>query len=481
MPTKTQWEELYSCAWAKDTVNTIPGYRVTGPNGKSIFIPSFGHNYYAMGNSTDYWTANNPRTSVYDPTAQYATVSWSGSSASKNFSTIPRYFGMQVRAAAVYTNITRDSTYLYISADSCDWTPASTTVHLYGTLRSQTPLTGTTYGFVIGHNSNPQLGGEGVTQLTTTENNGQLTATTTLVGDRYYYRPFISIGDTTYYGKERRYGYAMIDLGLPSHTLWADVNLGSSTDDGYGDCYQFGETEPQLTPPFDGSTYTRFFSVTDTTGVMLRKYDAASVQLGGVWNIPSMSEILELVSNCTTRPDTLNGTWGVRVTCPNGNSIFIPRVYYVSGSSMPTYNSGSPAVIMSANNTMSNSNYIYQNAYCDYINYVQWDGNNGWYTTNTSIAYYGYPIRAVAHVSDTLATTNHPVSAVLKKWLPKKVADGRDLLVRGRQAPVASYLPEPAAGHAACRGVRAFLYWRTQSFLSMLSRHLKLQTLHRFV
>ena len=430
MPTKTQWEELYSCAWAKDTVNTIPGYRVTGPNGKSIFIPSFGHNYYAMGNSTDYWTANNPRTSVYDPTAQYATVSWSGSSASKNFSTIPRYFGMQVRAAAVYTNITRDSTYLYISADSCDWTPASTTVHLYGTLRSQTPLTGTTYGFVIGHNSNPQLGGEGVTQLTTTENNGQLTATTTLVGDRYYYRPFISIGDTTYYGKERRYGYAMIDLGLPSHTLWADVNLGATTDDGYGDYYQFGETEPQLTTPFDDTTLSIHQPITDSLGVIAHyQYDAATVQLGGVWSTPTRSEIMELDRLCTSRPDTLNGTYGVRFTGPNGNSIFIPKAGMASGTSFPSYNGGNSLYIKSADVAMSQTNYVWQKAYYSSIYAPYWNESyrrlETDYTYNTTC---GFPLRAVAHVSDTLATTNKHVSAVLQKWMPKKAADGRDLL-----------------------------------------------------
>ena len=431
MPTNTQWQELYNCTWTPDTVNVVPGYRVTGPNGKSIFIPSRGHNFYPTGNF-NYWTANTLRTAEQDPTSQYANVYRSGTVANREFSTIPRYFGMPVRAVASYTNITADSTYLYISSDSCDWTPASTEIHLYGTLRSQTPLMGATYGFVIGKDNNPEVGGEGVTQLSTTNTGGVLTATTTLTDGRYYYRPYITIGDSTYYGKERRYGYAMIDLGLPSHTLWADINLGATTDDGYGDYYQFGETEPQKVPPFDDTTLSLHQPITDSLAVIAHyQYDAASVKLGSNWSIPTRAEILELARYCTTKADTLNGTWGVRLTGPNGNSIFIPRAYYASGSAIPTYNSGAPAYIASANaymGNLSNSYYVWQKAYYESRYAPQWNFSNGWYTDNTYSSYYGFPIRPVAHVSDTLTTTSKPVSAVLQKWLPKKAADGNDLL-----------------------------------------------------
>ena len=431
MPTNTQWQELFDCTWTNDTIDNVVGYRITGPNGKSIFLRANGHNYVPTSYPSStynvtYWTANTIRTALADPNSQYADLY------NRSLSTSPRYFGMPIRPVATYTNITRDSTYLYLTADSCDWTASATEIHLYGTLRSQTPLTGTTYGFVIGRNNNPEIGAEGVTQLATTNTNGLLTATSTLVGDRYYYRPFITVGDTTYYGKECRYGYAMIDLGLPSHTLWADVNLGATTDDGYGDYYQFGETEPQLTTPFDDSTYSLHQCITDSLGTIAHsQYDAASVNLGGVWSIPTRAEILELARYCTTTADTLNGTWGVRLTGPNGNSIFIPRAYYASGSSFPTYNSGAPAYIMSANaymGSLSSSNYVWQNAYYSSIYAPQWNFSNGWYTDYTYNAYYGYPIRAVAHVSDTLATTSRPVGAVLRKWMPKKASEGRDLL-----------------------------------------------------
>jgi len=433
MPTNTQWQELFNCTWSPDTVNSVLGYRVTGPNGKSIFLPAFcQYNTPSGYYGNYYWTSNTTQQAPGDPTSQYASMSLNGTSVNKSFSNTPRFYGLPVRAAATYTNILRDSTYLYLTADSCDWTPESTEVQLYGTLRSQTPLTGATYGMVIGRNNNPEVGAEGVTSLTTTNTNGVLTATTTLVGDRYYYRPYVTIGDTTYYGKERRYGYAMIDLGLPSHTLWADINLGATTDDGYGDYYQFGETEPQLTTPFDDNTLSIHQPITDSLGVIAHyQYDAATVQLGGVWSTPTRSEIMELARLCTSRPDTLNGTHGVRLTGPNGNSIFIPKAGYASGTSFPSYNGGNYAYIMSANVYLnsSNSSYVWQKGYYNSRYAPQWDEySRRWKPDYTYSTTYGFPLRAVAHVSDTMATTSKPVSAVLQKWMPKKAANGSDLL-----------------------------------------------------
>lgn len=43
LPTKKQWEELkYKCRWDWTTQNGVKGYKVTGPNGNSIFLPAAG-------------------------------------------------------------------------------------------------------------------------------------------------------------------------------------------------------------------------------------------------------------------------------------------------------------------------------------------------------------------------------------------------------------------------------------------------------
>ena len=52
MPTKTEMEELVNnCTWTWTTQNGVNGYRVTGPNGNSIFLPATGE---CQGSSPNY-------------------------------------------------------------------------------------------------------------------------------------------------------------------------------------------------------------------------------------------------------------------------------------------------------------------------------------------------------------------------------------------------------------------------------------------
>lgn len=46
MPTYDEIAELYrECTWEKDTLNGVEGYEVTGPSGRSIFLPNAGFYY----------------------------------------------------------------------------------------------------------------------------------------------------------------------------------------------------------------------------------------------------------------------------------------------------------------------------------------------------------------------------------------------------------------------------------------------------
>ena len=62
LPTKAELEELKNkCTWKWTTQNGVKGYKVTGPNGKSIFLPAAGYRlgaslYYA-GEGGDYWSS----------------------------------------------------------------------------------------------------------------------------------------------------------------------------------------------------------------------------------------------------------------------------------------------------------------------------------------------------------------------------------------------------------------------------------------
>ena len=56
MPTKEEQEELLNnCTWELTTVNGFSGYKVTGPNGNSIFLPAAGYYYDTYVNFDGYY------------------------------------------------------------------------------------------------------------------------------------------------------------------------------------------------------------------------------------------------------------------------------------------------------------------------------------------------------------------------------------------------------------------------------------------
>ena len=62
MPTKEELEELKeNCRWEWTTQNGVKGYKVTGPNGNSIFLPTAGYRYgtslYHAGEFGDWWSS----------------------------------------------------------------------------------------------------------------------------------------------------------------------------------------------------------------------------------------------------------------------------------------------------------------------------------------------------------------------------------------------------------------------------------------
>ena len=63
---------------------------------------------------------------------------------------------------------------------------------------------------------------------------------------------------------------------------------------------------------------------TDNKTVLDLEDDAAHVNLGGNWRMPTDDEWTELRENCTWSWTTQNGVDGYLVTGPNGNSIFFP-------------------------------------------------------------------------------------------------------------------------------------------------------------
>ncbi|MBR2380829.1 MAG: hypothetical protein IKA86_07575, partial [Paraprevotella sp.] len=60
MPTEEQIYELAKeCTWTTTTQNGVIGFKVTGPNGKSIFLPAAGYLHYSIHSDDSagfYWS-----------------------------------------------------------------------------------------------------------------------------------------------------------------------------------------------------------------------------------------------------------------------------------------------------------------------------------------------------------------------------------------------------------------------------------------
>lgn len=136
-----------------------------------------------------------------------------------------------------------------------------------------------------------------------------------------------------------------VDLGLPSGTLWADRNVGADSPEAYGDYFAWGETESKGT--YDWSTYKwgysgdltkycteSFYGIVDKTTVLDLEDDAAYVNMGTEWRMPTDEELIELLSKCTWTWTRQNGTYGCKVTGPNGKSIFLPAAGSIDESGL---------------------------------------------------------------------------------------------------------------------------------------------------
>ena len=128
-----------------------------------------------------------------------------------------------------------------------------------------------------------------------------------------------------------------IDLGLPSGTLWATCNIGASAPEEYGDYFAWGETAPKEI--YNWSTYkwcngnyhnlTKYctnssYGAVDNKTELDPEDDAAYVNWGAAWRIPSYDQLNELKTKCTWTWTIQNGVNGRLVTGPNGASLFLP-------------------------------------------------------------------------------------------------------------------------------------------------------------
>ena len=144
-------------------------------------------------------------------------------------------------------------------------------------------------------------------------------------------------------------GPEAVDLGLPSGTLWANMNVGAARESDFGKYFAWGETTG-----YDSSDGRSFgwanYSLCNGSQTTMTKYcnkegygtvdnkttleaadDAATANWGSPWRMPTKAEMQELVDTQNNTTDytweltTVDGHKGYRITRKStGANIFLP-------------------------------------------------------------------------------------------------------------------------------------------------------------
>ena len=288
MPTSAQFDELRTkCTWTWTTVNGVNGHTIVGPNGNTIFLPAAGQrsgaNTSSVGTNGSYWS----RGLHTNPMNAYRLYF---SKTSKQTSTSSRNNGLTVRPVNVSEEI------MVGDIERGDFNQDG-----------EITISDVTYliGYVLrNHWDDPEI-------------------------DEY------------------------VDLGLPSGTLWATYNVGATKPEESGDYFAWGETTPnkesyvwnntQWLYSENGNkriskynTNSQYGEVDNLTELELED-DAAYVNRGPEWRMPSKAQIEELIENCTWEWTQLNGKNGQLITGPNGNTMFLPATGYRLESDLSNY------------------------------------------------------------------------------------------------------------------------------------------------
>lgn len=133
-------------------------------------------------------------------------------------------------------------------------------------------------------------------------------------------------------------GHEYVDLGLPSGTLWATMNVGASSETDYGNYYQYGKGAAQYAATSGDSNYGGTEDPLDSS------VDTASQVWGGSWHMPTRAQMQELTANTTYQWVTNykgSGINGGTFTATNGAVLFLPAAgYWYDGSQFFVGNRG---------------------------------------------------------------------------------------------------------------------------------------------
>ncbi len=135
-----------------------------------------------------------------------------------------------------------------------------------------------------------------------------------------------------------------VDLGLPSGTLWATCNVGASSPYEAGSYFAWGETTPKQDYRLNSykwyntvtGKYTKYcdnssYGVVDNKTELELADDAAYVNWGKNWRMPTKAQFDELRAECTWQ---WNGSGYLVTSKKNGATLILPAAGCRAGSSL---------------------------------------------------------------------------------------------------------------------------------------------------
>ena len=175
-----------------------------------------------------------------------------------------------------------------------------------------------------------------ITKFNTTSDFAAFSATTD------FGRPHVSLikddSKVHYFEDNSHNVHEYVDLGLPSGTKWATMNVGASSETDYGNYYEYGKGAAQYAETSGDSAYS------GEENPLAASADTAVQVWGGPWHMPTRAQIEELIANTTYKwvtkykGSTINGG---TFTAKNGAVLFFPAAgYWSNGSPIDLGNDG---------------------------------------------------------------------------------------------------------------------------------------------
>ena len=343
MPTKDEYDELRNnCTWEGVSRNGVCGREITASNGNKIFLP-------VQEMSADGYWSNTYWLSVLS--TENANSAWYilmyGYSPYDNIQFAEkkgRHEGALIRPVYDDGGVKKDKPTV-VTQTSMQVTKNSAVVG--GDVINNGGASLLECGIIYGTSSSLTISNTKVKNNNLSLSNFYCVLSGLKENTKYYVRAYAINHEGLAYGSVESFTTQTkatatpeaVDIGLS--VKWASFNVGASKPEEYGDYFAWGETEPK--EMYNGNNYKwgnpdgrilTKYSTSVEYGFIDNKYtldledDAAAVNFGGKWRMPTPDEFGELINTCTAKWTSLNGVKGYEIMGPNGESIFLPAAGY---------------------------------------------------------------------------------------------------------------------------------------------------------